>query len=336
MGINDYAIVIGINDYPGFSSLNKACTDAMNIKDWLTSKNGGKIPDAQCRLLLSGINPSKPIHQHVDEEMQNLFDLASKNKNAQRFYFYFSGHGIGESPDDNALCLADWSRTFRIRALSSRDYLNNIVNTGHFDEVFFWLDCCRNSLTGCKGLPPSNPSIGTGDKTAKCRKFIAYATDYTNPAFEASSTNINSTANNSYFTMALIEGLKGAAADPDTGIITPQRLKQYTTSKTSEYAALENKLQRVEIIDGLDADTVIQKLEPKKTKLNIRFNPNRIGHQIALIDSKLEPITDTLAGTDTWTMELDKSGLYLIQDTVTKEEMPIKIQINIEQHDTEF
>lgn len=336
MGINDYAIVIGINDYPGFSSLNKACTDAINVHQWLTNETGGKIPDSQCRLLLSGINPSKPIHQHVDEEMQTLFDLASENENANRFYFYFSGHGIGESPDDNALCLADWSRTFRIRALSSRDYINNIVNTGYFNEVFFWLDCCRNSLTGCKGLPPSNPTIGIGDKTPKCRKFIAYATDYTNPAFEASSASSNSPSNNSYFTMALIEGLNGAAADPETGIITPERLKQYTTSKTSEYAALEQKIQRVEILDGLDSNTIIQKLETKKTKLSIQFNKARHGHSITIIDSNLVPVFNTIADDKIWSIVISKSGLYLICDDVTKEELPIKIQINIEQHDTEF
>ena len=335
MGEHDYAIVIGINDYPNFSSLNSACNDALVMHEWLSSNSGGGIPKNQCKLLLSGVNPSKPLYMHVDEEMQILFDMASKNKEAKRFYFYFSGHGIGESPDDNALCMADWSRTFRIRALSSREYINNIVNTGYFSEVFFLLDCCRNNLVGCKGLPPSNPSIGAGEKTGGCKKFIAYATDYTNPAFQPSNTKEEITLNNSFFTKALIEGLNGAAADPSTGIITPQRLKQHTTTKTHEYALKEKKQQRVEIIDGLNDDTIITKIKPKSTHLTIRFNISRYGNKINLLDANLDTIS-TIADKELWIHNLNRNGLYLLQDETLHEELPIKIQINQETYEIEF
>lgn len=335
MSENDYALVIGINHYPGYTSLRSACHDANSVNEWLTSSTGGGIPESQCRLLLSELNPPKPLYQHVDDEMQALFDLASQNEASRRFYFYFSGHGIGESPDDNALCMADWSRTFRIRALSSRDYMNNIVNSGYFSEVFFFLDCCRNNLLGCKGLPPSNPLLGSGDKSALCRKFIAYATDYTYPAFETNSTLGDTPLNNSYFTTALLEGLNGAAADPETGIVTPGRLKQYTTGKTSEYALRDNKQQRVEIIDGLNEDCHIIRLIPKTTRLLVRFKQQRMGHQIALIDSKLNK-TEAPAGKREWLTELSKSGLYLLSDETNGDETPIKIHINEEQHEIEF
>jgi hypothetical protein len=335
MGKNDYALVIGINDYPNFTSLNSACKDAQNMHAWLTNESGGGLPDFQCKLLLSGLNPTKPLYMHIDEEMQILYDLAKSNKESRRFYFYFSGHGIGESPDDNALCMADWSRTFRIRALSSRDYINNIVNSGYFTEVFFLLDCCRNNLVGGQGLPPSNPFIGIGKKTSQCRKFIAYATDYTNPAFEAAVNKENTLLNNSFFTKALLEGLNGAAADPDTGIITAQRLKQHTTTKTSEYASIEKKLQRVEILDGLDENTVITQIVPQKTKLNISFKFSRFGNDIALIDSKLNKIT-TQANDEVWQIELAKNGLYLLSDETNGEEIPLKIQINQDHYDIEF
>ena len=47
-----YAIVIGIDRYPGFRDLGGACNDAEAFAEWLTDPNGGDVPAENVRTLL--------------------------------------------------------------------------------------------------------------------------------------------------------------------------------------------------------------------------------------------------------------------------------------------
>ena len=50
MATNDYAVVVGINHYPGLSDLKGAENDARAFQDWLVRKDGGNIPNSSPHL----------------------------------------------------------------------------------------------------------------------------------------------------------------------------------------------------------------------------------------------------------------------------------------------
>lgn len=43
----DYAIVVGINHYPGMNPLKGAEQDALNFIEWLKDPKGGDVPKEQ-------------------------------------------------------------------------------------------------------------------------------------------------------------------------------------------------------------------------------------------------------------------------------------------------
>jgi uncharacterized caspase-like protein len=227
----DFALVVGINHYPEYESLRGAIDDAKEIQAWLLDEKGGGLLPDHCHLILSQPHPLIPYQQQIDEKLVNIY-RKSREMGGRRFYFYFSGHGLGTELDDNALCLAAWSELFRNNALSSRDYLHLIVNTGIFEEVIFLLDCCRNRLIGHQGLTPTlgwpRPDEGAG----LAKKFVAYATQFQDSAYEEER---------GHFHTALISALKGAAAN-EGGHITAGMLKNYLEVETSRIAKQYNHL----------------------------------------------------------------------------------------------
>jgi len=89
------------------------------------------------------------------------------NGPARRFYFYFSGHGFAQLQTNSHLCLAKWSDKRRNNALDAKSYLNYILATGQFDEVMFFMDCCRIREVNAEGLKCSlgNPKPKNNPKT---------------------------------------------------------------------------------------------------------------------------------------------------------------------------
>src|SRR5258708_35853699 len=122
-----FALVIGINDYPEYGSrgrsLKGAVRDAQRFAAWLqdTDSGGGLLPQ-NCRLIVSSGNPLAPLHADIDAALQYIW-TQSRASGGDRFYFYFSGHGLSAQADNVALCLANWSSDRRHAALSSQGYL---------------------------------------------------------------------------------------------------------------------------------------------------------------------------------------------------------------------
>src|SRR6266851_3038789 len=145
---NDYALVIGLNDYPeygGGRSLKGAIRDAESFAEWLKDRDtGGGLPDGNVHLITSTAEPLAPGQDQIDAALRAIRNAVDGNP-ARRLYVYFSGHGhvTGESPHDVALCLPQWSRDMRNAALSSGEYLAYVVKCLPFSEIVMFLDCCR-------------------------------------------------------------------------------------------------------------------------------------------------------------------------------------------------
>lgn len=172
----DFGLVVGINDYPRFRSLNGAVNDALYFRDWLRAEDGGNVAEDNVRLVLSQAEPPKPVQEQVDEALLYLVQKANDG-NGRRLYFHFSGHGTGIpwGGNDVALLLATWSENFARLALSKNKYSGKLAHWQVFKEVVILLDCCRTNTVNAAGVKPTITYEPTPRFPTKL--FIAYATD---------------------------------------------------------------------------------------------------------------------------------------------------------------
>lgn len=236
-----YAVVVGINRYPGIRDLGKPRKDAQGFRDWLISEEGGRVPEENVRPLeatddeertfLDALG-SRPRGDELEKDLVRIHEMqkAGLEKDPSgwyrsRLYVYVSGHGIAPADGVGAYQFAD--------ADPRRDYWDHAEfsalkewyeKTVLFREVIFFADCCRERRPFAPGYKPKfgMPRENYGP-SMEC--VLAYATEYGGKAFEAPDDEVESTYG--FFTAALLEGLKGGAANPDTGEILSSALATY-------------------------------------------------------------------------------------------------------------
>ncbi|MCP4157247.1 MAG: caspase family protein [bacterium] len=332
MAVNptDYALVVGINHYPDYTSLNGAINDAMNIEKWLLDENGGGLEAENCKKILSvETEPPIPFQNQIDRALYNLL-RQSEATGGRRFYFYFSGHGLGTEIDDNALCLAGWSEDFRHEALSSRCYLNRVMHYGIFKEVIFLLDCCSNRLINHNGSCPRFDLARPDDATGDSRHLVAFATEYQDSSYEAVSGNDGSGQVRGHFTTAVLSGLYGAAKD-QKGLITPAGLAEYIVPETSRIADEHNQIQKVRVVNtftNMDAVVFGPPHTSPVTKMTvtctITFRQGRTG-PVRLEAGNLDILKEAPAEAGPWVLELEP-GLHLLIAIDTGDEQNIRVR----------
>lgn len=235
---NDYAILIGVENYPNatgeLESIPSALSDCSRVFDWLTHSAGGSIPPENVKKLTTNekLNFSGA---DIDDEFENLIcECKDKREKPRRLYFYFSGHGFGLQRDDTALVLPKWSSSNVKAVMSSRDYLNVIWDSGVFSQVVLWLDCCRTRRIK---VVPQLSRLSYHFTKEQSKTYLSYATDFHNSAFYAYLKNRQSM---SIYTTALLEGL-------DTGrVIDSHDLAEFLDTAVPKLAEKHNVSQKPE------------------------------------------------------------------------------------------
>lgn len=323
----DYALVIGINHYPESRPLRGAIGDAQAIKKWLIDDEiGGGLPPVNCKFIPSKENPLQPLKDVIDNALQEIWEQSNEG-NARRFYFYFSGHGQTKQIDDVALCLANWSRNRRHAALSSHKYLNFIIHSTGFMEIIFFLDCCRIRTVGAQGLGSELSCPKPREDAGQKRSFIAYASEFQNPAYEAevagtSKLDDEGPVVRGHFTKALLAGLYGGAARQQGGV-PASALKKYLEAEVPRIAKEAGHKQTPVI--PLDMPTenepVFGNARPE-ANFEIRFQQKRRG-KIQLEGPDTEIVKEGDVSTGPWRITLLK-GHHLLREVITGEEMPLR------------
>ncbi len=318
---DDYALVVGINDYPNYRSLNGAIADAEDFERWLLDKNtGGGLPPENCKKVLSEANPIKPIQDHVDDALDEIWNQLGANR-GRRFYLYFSGHGLGRSAFGTDLCLAKWSDRRRNLALDSQDYANLVAESGKFDEVIFFLDCCRVRKVNTRGLPPTlgwpRPDEGAGHT----RIYLGYATEFLDQSYEAETqADPNAPQIRGHFTRALLAGLRGGAARAGGGV-TAEDLKKYLELETTRIAADAGHQQKPVVTNGLPAaHPVIFGAALPIANARIVFTPARTG-EVVLEGPNGEEIRRGDASTGPWDLGLTPTSYALLAPATGEEKL---------------
>ena len=334
-----FALVVGIDHYPRFSSLKGARKDAKDFHGWLIDPEGGGVPAANVELILSRANPVRPIHDDIDDALERLLAAARHAQGNRRFYLYFSGHGLGRSNVGADLCLATWSRERRAMALDSLSYLQLVMRCGYFREVVFFLDCCRVREMRTYALPPTIELPAPGEGSPVCRSFIGYATEFMNAAYEAETSHPGSDGASDvrgHFTRALMDALRGAAAEP-TGGVRASKLKEYLEVNTPLIARASSHMQKPEVVNGLEAqpDPLFGHAKPPAPvpglAVNLEFKSVTNGEAV-VEDGQLCELRRGDVSTGPWRIPVSGRTILLLRYLPTGAEKSIRVQGN-EQED---
>jgi hypothetical protein len=257
-----YALVIGVDKYADtqISTLGGASNDARLLKDALVAHAG--FPESQVILLTSSEPPERqPTRGNI---LRRLSNLASDNLARDGLIlFFFAGHGMerggqafllpsdAQVSDDVSLL-----EQTAVNVTQVRDWLKK----SKARQVLTILDACRNDPAGRANA--DNPLTATYTKAfdfdRRNREIEAYATLYATEvgkrAYEFKEKR------HGYFTWALVEGLKGEAAN-ERGEVTLSRLVAYLQERVPKQVKLDlgaGKAQRpFAVVEGYKADELV-------------------------------------------------------------------------------
>lgn len=238
----DFAIVIGVDEYLSLPALQGPINDANEFYKWLVDLQGGDVPVGNCYLIPNTRNPARPLQDDIDDA---LAAIVAQDIVFRRFYFFFAGHGMGVTWDLNGLCLPKWSQIQRNYALSSKGYLNYLVESSLFPEIYFFMDCCRSREIN---VVPSNTRLNAiRPRGGDVASIVVYATPFENTAGEAPVGGADTALVRGFFSRSLVEGLGGAAADSNN-TVTAKSLIDYCRRRTEELARENNRVQVIQTV----------------------------------------------------------------------------------------
>lgn len=347
MGKNDWAIVVGIDTYfdSSLPALKGPENDARAFYDWVIAEDGGDVPESQAMLVLSSKFP-RPFAALADarptvKEIVELFDIlrARAVANAEkgigyhvgdRVYLFFAGHGFAPShrQDQTALLVADADTNAAQLAHILGTYMaDTLYFLRLFDEVFLFMDCCRSSSECAQLFMPY------GDDTApdfhKVRRFYAYGA---RAGKEARERDFGEGTFHGVFTRTLLDGLRGAAYDPEEPVkITAESLQNLLYNAYPDHmdpalradpdipnepeVVFERKPEKL-VVGATPVKGVLAKIKSfagmsivPKFAVKIR-TAKHAGKEAQILDKTLEPVTTiTLAAENA--LELQR-GIYAI------------------------
>jgi hypothetical protein len=221
MSANDYAILIGINDYPTLgeggvhADLKGPCNDVDAIQAWLLDPHGGAIADpAHVKIIKSSAiagESARPTADQLEAALAEI-DAIGQRQHLQvgrRLYIFMSGHGF--SPGRQRACLFAADARERLSYnIHATGWLNWLTDSGYFREYVLWMDCCMNRMSFLQARDPPLPLVNSSESPAA--GFVAFAAQRPLKAVEVDIAEDGGKTHGA-FTWALLEGLRGAAAD---------------------------------------------------------------------------------------------------------------------------
>ena len=339
-----FAVVTGINKYPGIETqLTSARSDARRFHEWLVDPRGGAVPEKQaCFVAIEAeeedmattIFNAKPLRTQVNHALLSMHDkVYAEIGNEQevwdktRLYIYIAGHGVVPPAGRGALLFADSAPTkYWGDYLDLMQYELYYEKQYLFKEVILLADCCRETF---EGLPVAiEPPFGNFRKPPEspCR-VIGFATAWGRKAGEPISYGSDDSNGRGFFTRALLEGLRGKAADPDTGEVEIGRLATYVRRRVPRLAAELDYTQNAEFTGSLGTSTVLCTVKIDKYPVQIILPGEWTSPTHVVINGVkyAEWPRDNLA----WNLELP-NGIYEIISAGPDEIPPDRISFTVD------
>lgn len=275
MALHDRAVVVGIQAYPHFgpggtaASLQAPVRNAQAVANWLRSKGG--LPEDCCDLIVDTEDPAggvpEPTKAKIEAALHRLAREAQAQKErglgeliGRRLYLYMSGHGW--SPGVQQSCIfaanASSSETFNVHATG---WLRWFQDAAHFREYVLWMDCCMDRFSS---FPPGSidkPLVP--GRTTPGPSFVAFSAQ--RPLKAAEVANPVTGLPDGAFTWALLDGLKGAAADANgrvTGRSLADWLRQSVLARLPEAARSDFDIAKEPEIASESSDLIFARETP--------------------------------------------------------------------------
>jgi tetratricopeptide (TPR) repeat protein len=278
IGPKRWALVIGVDKYqdPQISPLKGSDNDARLIADALVRYAG--FPKDQV-ILLSTDQPleRQPTRVNILRRLSNLSTAVPKDG---LLVVSFAGHGMergGQAfllPSDAQI--SDQISFLEETAISTNRVKDRIKETG-VSQVVLLLDACRNDPGGRADAPNplTNAYTNAFNFDVRNREVQAFATVY--------ATGIGQRAyeytekKQGYFSWALVEGLKGAAAN-EKGEVTLSQLVKFVQDTVPKRLAIDlgsTKQQKpFAVIEGYRADELVVAVTNSASMANNVSTPN--------------------------------------------------------------
>jgi formylglycine-generating enzyme required for sulfatase activity/uncharacterized caspase-like protein len=259
-----FAVVIGVDQYRDkqINRLYGAAKDAQTLKEALVKYAG--FPEDQVTLLATGEPEERePSRANILQRLLNLNGLVPQDG---LLLVSFAGHGMqrGETafllPSDAKIgSLSLLENT----AISVADMKRYIRQTGA-KQVVVILDACRNDPGGRADAPNPMTEAYRFDFDTRNQQVEAFATLYATG--EGQRAYEYTEKNQGYFTWALIEGLKGEAAN-ERGEVTLSGLVGYLQEKVPKRVlsdlGQEKKQRPWAQVEGYKADELVISITPR-------------------------------------------------------------------------
>lgn len=311
--LDHFAIVIGIDLYPGLHPLTASVNDATRFCKWLLSPEGGYLPPENVKLVVPDPAPvtdyldATPNKARIQKALRAL-GVDTKQKIGTRLYFYFSGHGISPTVNDVGMLLANSSHTILENNIGLQPYRNFFHAKKLFDEVIYIVDCCRDIKAGISMDGPGfNIADGTGPVINDCGYL---ATAYGEKAFQPLPKGSSKDERTGLLTKAVIEALEGNPKALDfLGRVTASTLNIYLKERVPELATTAGLKQPPYYIEP-SSEIVLAALPPEKLpKVLVRITaPPTLTGDLILLDSQRNVIESKPAAEATkdnpWEKEL--------------------------------
>lgn len=305
-----WALVIGVDRYvdPQISALKGSDNDARLIADALTRYAG--FPQDQV-ILLSTDQPAERQPTRVNI-LRRLTNLSAAVPRDGLLLVSFAGHGM-ERTGQAFLLPSDAQISEQISfledtAISMARVKERIKETG-VGQVLFLLDACRNDPGGRADAP--NPLTSAYANAfnfdVRNREVQAFATIY--------ATGIGQRAyeytekKQGYFSWALVEGLKGAAAN-ENGEVTLAQLVRYVQENVPKRIAIDlgsTKQQKpFAVIEGYRAEDLVIAVTGSASMPAAATNPTITTVDPAAIELSFWDSIKTSTNPDDYKAYLDK------------------------------
>jgi hypothetical protein len=323
--LEDYGIVVGINNYPALTALRGPEADAIAFWRWLVSPAGGMVALSKVTRILSSDYPApdlsnpatwQPALDAVKGGFWNLSDLAVKNsvktgdaRVGRRLWVFLAGHGITpvktQSADmDNSALLAATAAVGRYgEHLTAYSWIQWFKDAAAFDEIVLFMDCCRDLKNNVSPLPCTLDPI-IGDRS-RVRMLYAAATDLDSQSWEDEFGG----QYHGLFSYALMQTLQNEALLDSQGRLTATNLVEQLKKEVKTL----RKDQTPRFLPDPPQDiTLWSKTSGLKPNVEVTFNPAVSGQQVNLFqgDDLTNPKWVHTVNSNPWSLSLDPFKAY--------------------------
>lgn len=256
----NYAIVIGVDQYDEVAPLNYAAADAMALSSFFESQG------YQVSTLLN----SQASKRRVLAQIKAVARVAgSQRKPRGNIVFVYSGHGFREDKI-NYLAPAEIDPTRLKETGISLQEVSDVLESANVRQRALFIDACRND----PGKGPANLQQRFEVDSSAEGLAILYSTGAGDLSYEDPGLNAG------VFSHYLLEGFKGGAAESD-GLVSFDQLSSYVQNNVKKHVLSRYKKAQIPYIGGersgefvlARADLEFNEVSHQATRLTVRRSP---------------------------------------------------------------